>query len=120
MECKKILTNKQKCRAKAQKNKDLCFRHDPDNEAAVMVASRKGGQNRALQGFYGEAVKLNSPEDVKNFLGLVINGVWAGGVPVPVGGSMGFLTRCCLDAFEASDVTKRLDEIENKLSNLNQ
>lgn len=119
MKCNKILSNKQKCRAQAQKNNDLCFRHDPDNETAVMIASRKGGQNRALQGFYGEAVKLNTPEDVKNFLGLVINGVWAGGVPVPVGGSMGFLTRCWLDAYEASNVVSRLDDIEDKLNNLN-
>lgn len=116
MKCKKILSNNQLCRAFAQKDNDFCFRHDPKNKETKLVASSKGGQNRALQGFYGKAVRLNSPEDAKKFLGQVINGVWAEGVPVPVGSSMGFLTRCWLDAFEVSDIAKRLDQIEEKLN----
>ncbi|MBI4035904.1 hypothetical protein HY383_03060 [Candidatus Daviesbacteria bacterium] len=117
MKCKKILNNNQQCQAFAQKDKEFCFRHDPTSNEAKLVASSKGGRNRALQGFYGKTVRLETPEDVKRFLGKVINGVWAEGVPVPVGSSMGFLTRCWLDAYEASDIVKRLDEIENKLSN---
>src|SRR3989344_8609424 len=116
MKCKKILDNKQQCRAFAQMDNDFCFRHDPTRNEAKLVASSKGGQNRALQGFYGKSVRLKTPEDVKNFLGQVINGVWCEGVPVPVGSSMGFLTRCWLDAYEASDIVKRLDEIEEKLN----
>lgn len=108
-----------KCQAFARTGQDYCFRHDPTSNEAKLIASSKGGQNRALQGFYGKAISLNSPEDVKKFLGQVINGVWAEGVPVPVGSSMGFLTRCWLDAYETSDVVKRLDEIEEKLNNLN-
>jgi len=115
MKCKKILDNKQRCRAFAQSEKDFCFRHDPENQEVSKLSSQKGGQNRALQGFYGKSVRLNTPEDVKKFLGQVINGVWAEGVPVPVGSSTGFLTRCWLDAYEASDIVKRLDEIEEKL-----
>lgn len=119
MKCKKILNNKQQCRAFAQSDRDFCFRHDPDNEVVSKLSSQKGGQNRALQGFYGKAVRLKTPEDVKRFLGQVINGVWAEGVPVPVGSSMGFLARCWLDAFESSDINKRLDEIEEKIKGLN-
>lgn len=119
MKCKKILKNNKQCRAFARNNNEFCFRHDPTSNEAKLVASSKGGQNRALQGVYGAPVKLETPEDVKRFLGKVINAVWAEGVPVPVGSSMGFLTRCWLDAYETSDVVKRLDEIEEKLNNLN-
>lgn len=118
MKCQHIKSNKTKCQAFAQAGQDYCFRHDPASSEAKLVASSKGGQNRALQGVYGTTVKLETPEDIKSFLGQVINGVWTGQVPVPVGSSMGFLTRCWLDSFEAADVTKRLDEIEEKINNL--
>lgn len=119
MKCKKILSNNQQCRAFSQKGKDFCFRHDPTKAEAKLVASSKGGQNRALQGIYGTPVELETPEDVKKFLGRVINGVWSEGVPVPVGSSMGFLARCWLDAYESADVSKRLNEIEEKFNKLN-
>lgn len=117
MKCKKILKNNKQCRAFARNNNKFCFRHDSTNNEAKLVASSKGGQNRALQGVYGAPIKLKTPEDVKRFLGKVINGVWSRGIPVPVGSSMGFLTRCWLDAYETSDIVKRLDEIEEKISN---
>lgn len=116
MKCKKILNNNQQCNAFALKDNKVCFRHDSQNSGAKLVASSKGGQNRVLHGVYGTPVKLESPNDVKKFLGRVINAVWAEDVPVPVGSSMGFLARCWLDAYEASDITKRLDEIEEKLN----
>lgn len=115
MKCKKILNNNQQCHAFAQKGQDYCFRHDPNNETLALQASRKGGENRTLQGVYGHEVSLDTPADVKLFLGQVINGVWTGLVPVPVGSSMGFLTRCWLDTYEVSNVIKRLDEIEEKI-----
>lgn len=116
MKCKKILINKKKCQAFAQKGKDYCFRHDPKQVKMAQKASRKGGQNRTLKGVYGQPVRLRTPRDIKRFLGEVINAVWAEGVPVQVGSSMGFLTRCWLDAFEASDVERRLNEIEEKVN----
>ena len=118
MICKKTLNNGPQCRAFAQKGKDYCFRHDPKQKENELVASQKGGENRRLEGIYGDAVAIETPEDVKRFLSYVINAVWSEGVPVQVGGSMGFLTRCWLDACEASDTAKRLDEIERKLKQL--
>ena len=118
MKCQKRLENNQPCKAFAQKGKDYCFRHDPKQANNALLASQRGGENRQLRGIYGKSVRLESPEDVKVFLGKVINGVWTGGVPVQVGGSMGFLTRCWLDAYEASVVDKRLSEIEEKVAEL--
>lgn len=118
MTCKKILNNNQQCKAFAQKDSEFCFRHDPEQKDNALVASQKGGENRQLKGLYGDTVEIETPEDVKKFLGAVINAVWAEGVPVNVGSSMGFLTRCWLDAYESSDVNKRLKEIEEKVSKL--
>ncbi len=107
------------CNAYSMKDSNYCFRHNPDTNEARTLASRKGGQNRVLQGVYGEEIQLNTPQDVKSFLGVVISGVWTGQVPVPVGSSMGFLTRCWLDAHEATEVQVRLDDLEKKLEGLN-
>ena len=115
MKCKKILSDNQQCRAFSQKGRDFCFRHDPTSNKAKLVASSKGGQNRALQGVYGASVRLETPEDVKKFLSTVINAVWAEGIPVPVGSSMGFLAKCWLEAHNTSEIQSRLEELEDKV-----
>lgn len=116
--CKHVKTNGIQCQAKPVKGSEYCFRHNKDFKEQSIQASRKGGLNRRLQGAYGDSVKLATPRDVTNFLGLVINNVWTGKIPVQVGGSMGFLTRCWLDAYEASDVEVKLKRIEQKLDRL--
>lgn len=115
MKCQFIKTNGEVCKANHMKRSSFCFRHDPASSKATLVASSKGGQNRRLQDFYGQEIVLKSPADVKGFIGQVINAVWTGSVPVQVGSSMGFLTRCWLDAHEASEVTNRLDQLERRL-----
>ena len=106
------------CKAYSIKNSNYCFRHDPETVDIRSLASIKGGQNRALQGSWGRKVKLNSSKDIRIFLGQVINGVWTGAVPVPVGTSMGFLAKCWLEAHTASEVESRLEEIESRMNKI--
>lgn len=120
MKCKKILDNNQQCDAFALKDKDFCFMHDPELKEARLIASSRGGQNRVLQGNFGKEVRINSPSHAKKFISEVINKVWTGQVPAQIGSSMGFLVRVWLECHEASDIVKRLDEIEEKLTSLNQ
>lgn len=115
--CKYIKNDGLNCKAKPVKGSEYCFRHNKDFKEQSIQASRKGGLNRRLQGAYGDSVKLTTPRDVTNFLGLVINKVWMGKIPVQVGTSMGFLSRCWLDAYDASDTNTRLKEIERRLDN---
>lgn len=115
--CKYIKSDGLNCKAKPIKGSEFCFRHNKDFKEQHIQASRKGGLNRRLQGSYGDAVRLTTPRDVTNFLGLVINNVWTGKIPVQVGTSMGFLSRCWLDAYDASDTNSRLNEIERRLDN---
>lgn len=115
MKCTALKSDNTPCEAKSLKDSSFCFRHDPDAKDARLLASSKGGQNRRLQGQYGDPQPLTSPRDVQDFLGTVINSVWSGKIPVPVGTSLGFLSRCWLDAHEASEVQDKLDEFEKRL-----
>lgn len=116
MTCKALKWDKTPCEAQSLKNSSYCFRHDPKTKGAQLLASSKGGQNRRLQGQYGDPQILTSPRDIQDFISTVINSVWTGKIPVPVGTSLGFLSRCWLDAYEASDTQKKLDEFEERLS----
>ena len=115
MKCVFIKTDGSQCKANATSDNTNCFRHNQDFREANIIASRRGGLNRRLQGVYGQEIALREPKDVNTFLGNVINAVWTGQVPVQVGTSMGFLTRCWLDAYEAAEIPSRLDELEEKL-----
>ncbi len=117
--CSFIKPDKSLCNSKPIKGSTLCFRHNPLFKEAQLLASSKGGQNRALKGIYGQEITLKTPDDVKSFLGTVINAVWTGQVPVPVGSSMGFLTRCWLDSYEVGDVESRLEKFEKLLEKMN-
>ena len=115
MKCKKLLNNNVQCQAFAQHGKDYCFRHDPTQSDHAAQSSRKGGENRGLRGIYGKSVHLESPDDLRIFLGKVINAIWTEGVPVQVGSSMGFLARCWLDAYEASNIPKKGESLRINL-----
>lgn len=115
MKCVFIKSDNKKCNANSIKSRKFCFRHDPALSEERLLASTKGGNNRALQGLYGDEINLNSPQDIKNFIGIVINGVWTGKVPVPVGTSMGFLAKCWLEAHNSTEIQIRIEVIENKL-----
>src|SRR5687767_12043097 len=97
-QCQYVKLDDTNCQAKPVKGYSHCFRHEPTLHEISIVASRKGGLNRRLQGEYGSYTPLNTPQDIQNFLAKVINDVWRGRAPVQVGTSMGFLTTCWLRA----------------------
>jgi len=107
------------CQAYQTVGNSYCFRHDPNNKEKGLLASKKGGENRRLQEAFGKPVALQSAEDVKMFLGLVINSVWTGEAPVQLGTSMGFLTRCWLDAYDRTEIEKKLTDLEQRLQKAN-
>lgn len=113
--CNYIKDDETSCQAYQTTNSSYCFRHDSNNKEKSLLASTKGGENRRLQEVFGDPVTLSSTDDVKTFLGLVINSVWTGQAPVQLGTSMGFLTRCWLDAYEKSEIEKKLTNLENRL-----
>lgn len=115
-QCESINKGGGQCRAKSTKDSNYCFWHDPTLQKTRMLASKKGGQNRRLQGEYGHEISLQTPFDASKFLGVVINTVWTGKVPVQVGTSIGFLIRCWLDAYEKSEIEAKLNELDERLN----
>jgi len=114
-QCEFIKSDGNRCKARPIKGSGFCFRHNPDMVEEKLNASQRGGLNRRLQGVYGQEIVLKEAEDIKNFLGKVINAIWTGNAPTQLGSSVGFLARCWLDAHDAADTDKRINEIEKKL-----
>lgn len=117
--CAYISKQGKQCQAMPVKEGKYCYWHTNELKEDRLQASTKGGLNRRLQGSYGNAVRITTPKGITKFLGMVINDVWTGKVPVQVGTSMGFLTRCWLDSYEASEVNDRLKDLEEKINQQN-
>ncbi len=96
----------------------LCFRHSPDHAKQALKASQAGGTNRSPSVAFQEEITLNNTRDIQKLIGKVINGVWQGKVPIKVGSTVGFLTRCWLDAYEKSELERRVEELEKKITAL--
>lgn len=120
MKCTYIRSTGDQCNANASKGSNFCFSHNPDYEKEKNLAVKNGGLNRKHYEAYGEAVRLETPKDIKNFLGKVINGVWTGELPSNApANTLGFLARCFLDAHEAGEVEERLNILEDRLNKAN-
>lgn len=117
MQCKFIKPNGERCRAPALKGSGFCFSHDPNSKGKKAMAVKKGGlAKKKFLLSNEEEIVLRTARDAKNFLAMVINGVWTGKIPAtPVANSLGFLVRCFLDAYEKSEIEKRLERIEEKM-----
>jgi len=119
MKCKFVKSTGEQCQANAIKNSDYCFMHDPNKIQERTLAVKKGGlaPKKFLLNNQDE-VTLETAQDAKRFLAMVINGVWQGKIPAtPVANTLGFLIRCFLDAHEKADIETRLDEIEERIKN---
>jgi len=93
--------------------------HDPNKIQERTLAVKKGGlaPKKFLLNNQDE-VTLETAQDAKRFLAMVINGVWQGKIPAtPVANTLGFLIRCFLDAHDKADIETRLDEIEERIKN---
>lgn len=120
MRCKYIKSDGTRCKAYAMKNSEYCFSHNPEVKEEKALAVRKGGLNRRLCKAYGEPLEINSPEDIKNLLADVINGVWCGDIPENrPAATLGFLSRCFLSAYEKSEMEERIKSLEELLDNAN-
>ncbi len=117
MKCTYIKTNKEQCKANSIVDTQLCFRHSPEHITRAYAASQKGGTNRSPSISFQEEITLRTPKDIQMLISKTINGIWQGKVPIKVGSTIGFLTRCWLDAHEKAEFEKRIEELEKSLQN---
>ena len=114
MNCKYTLSTATQCRAKSMKSTSFCFRHNPDMKARATQASHMGGSNRAANVAFSDNLQLTTTEDIDHLLAKVIQGVWKGEIPIKVAGTIGFLSRCWIEAHEKGNIEKRILLLEQK------
>ena len=112
------MKNNARCKAKCVTGSKFCFRHDPKLAQKALQASKKGGLKRNDYLSNKETITLNTTADIQILLGKVINGIWQGKIPTKVGSSIGFLTRCWLDAYEKAELEKRVADLEKRVSDM--
>lgn len=116
MQCKYLKLDGAQCQANATLNSDYCFTHDPNYSEEKALAVKQGGLNRKFFRVYGERVKIETPEDIRNLLAETINMIRTGKMPCSQpANSIGFLTRCWLDANDAAVTKIKIEEILNRL-----
>lgn len=119
MMCKFIKPDGASCQANATDGSEYCFSHNPEYSEQKQLAVIKGGLNRKHYEAYGDRIEINTPLDVKKMLAEVINGVWTGKIPSnQPANTIGFLSRCWLDANEQSDIVNRIETVEKLLEEI--
>lgn len=114
--CQQIKADGKQCAGYAVSNSILCFSHDPSYKVQKALAVTKGGENRKLQLMYGKRVKIDTPKDVQNMLGRMINGIWMGKVPAnEPARTVASLAKVWLNAYELGELSEKLKLIEQKL-----
>ena len=119
MKCSFIKSDGTRCNANAIKGSNLCINHNPEYAEIKSLAVIKGGTNRREPPTsFGEDIVVNNPDDIMKLLANTLNLVWTGQMSTNnVSGSIGFLCRIFLDAYDKAELEKRIEEIEKKLEN---
>ena len=120
MKCTKTLDNGNQCQAHPVRGKKYCFRHEPSMTTKAQQASINGGTRRkVLHQRYGDAIEIQTPDDIKRLLADTINSVWQGDCPSnSPANTIGFLARCWLDAHDKTTLEERLEALEKKVEAL--
>ena len=117
MKCTYLMPNGASCGANAIKESDLCINHNPEYVEVKSMAVVKGGMNRReIPTSYGDELVLENPNDIKKLVADTLNLIWTGRMPTNnISGSIGFLCRIFLDAYDKAVLEERIEEIEMKL-----
>jgi hypothetical protein len=119
MKCHKTKSDGTKCQAYAIHNGKYCFRHSVDTKPEALEASSKGGEAKRQYLCLGKPMKIKKPEDIKRLMEKSINKLWIGEIPMSnPAGSLGYLAKIFLEAYEKSDLETRIAELEEKINNI--
>jgi len=111
------------CEAYALTGKAFCFSHDPESREAKAIAVRRGGIAFHTKSSSDEPlvmVKLIEPKDVVGLLAATISELRAGKISSSRANSIGLLVSNLLKAFEASEMNRKLQELQSLLNRRNQ
>jgi len=116
MKCKKTKSDETRCQAYAMHDSQYCFRHNRNTKGEALEASSNGGKAKKQYLYLGKPMKIKTPEDIKRLMAKSINKLWIGEMPASnPAGSLGYLAKIFLEAYEKSDLETRIEELEKRL-----
>ena len=119
MKCQSRKIDGTRCNAHAMRGSKYCFRHNKEVKKDALQASAEGGKAKRQYHNLGETMKLQSPKDIKKLMEKAINKLWAGEMPASnPAGSLGYLAKIFLEAYDKSELARRLEELEKRLNEL--
>lgn len=119
MKCQAKKLDGTRCNAYAMRGSKYCFRHNKKVKKDALQASAEGGKAKRQYHNLGETMKLRSPKDIKNLMEKAINKLWMGEMPASnPAGSLGYLSKIFLEAYDKSELERRLEELEKRLDKL--
>lgn len=117
MKCKAQNKQGMPCNAKPMNN-GYCFRHNPETKEQAINASVKGGSVKWNE-LNLPNLKITNIKAIPKALIQVINEIRTGLIPCKEANSIGYLINILKGAYELSDITKRLEAIEERINNEN-
>lgn len=123
--CSFIKENGMQCHGYATTAGDgkMCFVHNPAYKEKHQEAVVKGGKTNhpSFKKYADKRVEIRTPADIRNLLSDTINDVRMGRINQnsKTATTIGFLSKCWIEAYNSSELSDRLEVIEEKLANPN-
>lgn len=114
MQCKWLRDGKKQCGAMAIRGGQYCFMHSPSTSKKRARARRDGGLARKQSiNLSDQDIVLESPQDIQKLVQMSINAILQGKMTASnPANTIGFLSRCWLDAHQQGLISDRLNELE--------
>ena len=100
------------------RNSQFCFHHNPDIPDQEKRASqtRGGRANRAKVEKTAPEISIKTTQDVTVLLAGIINDIRADKIDIRIANCIGYLSGHLLKAMEVSELSKRLEAVEETLN----
>lgn len=116
MKCRAVKLDGTKCKANSMQKSYFCFRHNKTAKQEATQASSYGGQARRQYTQLGSPKRLRTPKDIQHLMASAINCLWTGKMPANnPAGSLGYLAKIFLEAYEKSELEERIELLEKRL-----
>jgi hypothetical protein len=116
-DCIYIKDNGEQCKAKAIKDSDYCFTHNPDTKIEKQMAVVKGGLNSKRVRLGLMPLSIETPHDINILLADTINRVRSGEMPPNIANTIGYLSGVLIKSYDTTKINERLISLQEALSN---
>lgn len=120
MKCNYIKKNGLNCQANAMINNKYCYLHNPDiTKREKQDAQSRGGKTKIIKVNepMKKVIRTNNSKDITKLLSKMINDVLQDRLDLRIATGITYIANVLLKAFELSELEKRIDNIEQHLTN---